>query len=179
MYFKCQSAWVAKCPSTLSVWVPKCPSIVRVTPVPKCTNDLSARVSKFSWSTQVALRRRSAQVTFDCSRILGVPWECPLSSQFPYQSSSCKIGRESFLSIFQNTYLHTILTGMSFFWNNVFKFYHILLTRCNHLREFQKLFLSDKYFIKFQKTEYKQVWSSLLSKFVILQLQFTVLLLQL
>ena len=68
----------------------------------------------------------------------------------------------------------------SFLVNKMGKFYHVLLARCNHSRGSSKTLL--KFFVKlslkFQKTKYDGVRSSLLSKIVVLQLQCTVSLLQ-
>ena len=48
----------------------------------------------------------------------------------------------------------------------MYKFYHTLLARRNHLKQFQVL----KYFVKFQKTEYDGVRSSLLSNIIVVLL---------
>ena len=64
-----------------------------------------------------------------------------------------------------------------FLGNKMRKFYHVLQARYKLFKEVSKTFL--KYFVKFQKTKYDGLQSSLLSKNVVLQLQRTVLLLQL
>ena len=48
----------------------------------------------------------------------------------------------------------------------MFKFYHILLAKCNHLKGFQKLSLN---IAKFQKTKCDGVRRSSFSKTVVLQ----------
>ena len=50
----------------------------------------------------------------------------------------------------------------------MYKFYHTLLARRNHLKQFQKRFLNILY--KFQKTEYDEVRSSLLSNIIVVLL---------
>ena len=61
--------------------------------------------------------------------------------------------------------------------NKICNFYHVLLARYKSFIEVSKTFL--KYFVKFQKTKYDGLQSTLLSKIVVLQLQGAVLLLQL
>ena len=47
------------------------------------------------------------------------------------------------------------------FWNKMFKFYHILLAKCNHLKGFQKLSLN---IVKFQKLNVMESGALLLVK---------------
>ena len=76
-----------------------------------------------------------------------------------------------FLKTLQNTYFYITLIVSSFLGNKMYKFYHILVAKCNYSNGFQKPV--------FQKTKYDRVRSSLFIKIIVLHLQCTVLLLQL
>ena len=103
-----------ECPSAQIPWVPKCPKSPSNAQVRKC---------------------------------LSSALECPLSVQFPFECFQAKkvwnITKNGlfhifveFLKTFQNPYFYITLIVFSFLGNKMYKFYHILLARCNHSKGF-------------------------------------------
>ena len=163
---ECPSAQVPECPSAQVPWVFECLSAL---PVPDCLEWLQCPTAQMPWVPEC-------------------PWSALWVPNFPLSGLQLKgvwnITRNGlahsfieFLKTFQNTYFYITLIVFSFLGTKMYKFYQILLASCNHSKRFQKCFL--KYFVKFQKTKYDGVRSYLLNKIVVLQLQCTVLLLQL
>ena len=171
---KCTSVWVSEClstqvpeyPSAQVPWVFECLSTLRV---PECLEYLQCPTAQEPWVPEC-------------------PWSALWVPNFPLSGLQvkgvCNITRNGlahsfieFLKTFQNTYFYITLIVFSFLGTKMYKFYQILLARCNHSKRFQKCFL--KYSVKFRKTKYDGVRSYLLCKIVVLQLQCTVLLLQL
>ena len=156
----------------------------------KCSSALSAAVPKFSLSVrvpEVLMCPSALRVLFECLRVLSDP-DCPLSFQMPYEGSSSKkalqhTGNEllnsfiEFLKKFSEYMLYITAIVFYLLENNICNFYHVLLARYKSFIEVSKTFL--KYFVKFQKTKYDGLQSTLLSNIVVLQLQGAVLLLQL
>ena len=87
----------------------------------------------------------STQVPLECLSTLQVP-NFPLSAL--RVKKVCKITRNelvnSFIEFFKNfsKYFYITLIVFSYLRNKMYKFYHILLARCNHSKGFQKPFLS-------------------------------------
>ena len=137
--------WVSRVPECLSdFWVPECPS-VQVPCMCKCPSAL--------WMSNFHLS------TLRVKQVLNIT------------KNGLANGFIEFLKTLQNTYFYITLIVSSFLGNKMYKFYHILVAKCNHSNGFQKP--------AFQKTKYDRVRSSLLIKIVVLHLQCTVLLLQL
>ena len=142
------SARVPKCPSTLSAWVPKCPSAwsTQMPWVPECPSSL--RVPEYPsalWMPNFPLSAIRVKNVWNITRNR-------LANNFI-----------EFLKTFQNTTFYITLIVFNFLGNMMYKFYHILLSRYNNTKGFQKFSVN---IVKFQKTKYDGVRSSLLSTFV-------------
>ena len=133
--------------SALNAQVPECPSSTRV---PKCLSvqvpsALSVWVPKCSSSAQMpkCLECKSVQLPFEC------PWIALWVPNFPLSVLQAKkvwnaawVYIIKFLKTFQNIYFYITPILFSFLGNKMYKFYQILLARCNHWKEFQKLSLN-------------------------------------
>ena len=147
---ECQStssARVSKCPGTLSVQVPECFLSVWLRECP------------------------SARVLFECPSVFcaQVPLECPWRALSV--KKVCTITENvvinSFLEFLKNFSEYIFYITLILFYilgNKMCEFYQLLPVRYNHSKGVSKTSL--KYFMKFQKTKYDGLQSSLLSKIV-------------
>ena len=147
-YLKCPSVqvpWYLECPSArvlfecLIAWVPKCPSALRV---PECILCPSA-----------------VGVSLECPwRALSVKKVCTITENVVINSFL------EFLKNFSEYVFYITLIVFYFLGNKMCEFYQLLPVQYNHSKGVSKTSL--KYFMKFQKTKYDGLQSSLLSKIV-------------